>query len=70
MKTQTQPQGKRYKVLIDMRDDESGKAWRPGQYVNEGDLPAGVIHAFSTMEPPVLELVKAKDKEADDGSDA
>lgn len=83
--TSKQPQGKRYRVLIDIRDDESNRAWRPGQFVNEDDLPAAVIANWLKSDPPVLEKARPKEaqavappkpappvetEEADDGRDA
>lgn len=76
-----QPQVKRYKVLIHITDDESGKSWIPGEFISDGELPVGVIHSFVTMTPPALAVVKAKEPPApkptaadkgdtDDGRDA
>jgi hypothetical protein len=64
---------KQYKVLIPCRDDKSGKSWKAGDKLDANDLPASVIAAFLSNDPPVLAAVEeepakkpaAKAKEGD-----
>lgn len=58
-----------YKVLIACRDDESDKAWKPGDTMIDGDLPARVISTWLTQDPPVLEPKKPAKGKVNDGSD-
>lgn len=61
----------RYKVLIDCRNDATGKAYKPGAYVVAGeDFPADVCENWTEITPPVLAPApkrKRKTKEADHG---
>ena len=61
----TKDDKERYKVLIDITDDKSGKRWRPGQYLTADDIPQSVISVWLKNDPPVLARVEDKDNGRD-----
>lgn len=57
-KATKEPAPARFKVLIPVRDDKSGKAWKVGAIVKAGDFPAAVIADWLRHDPPVLERIE------------
>lgn len=47
--------GKIYKVLIECRDDGTGKHFYPGDTCTLGDFPEEIIQDWLSISPPVLE---------------
>lgn len=52
-----------YLVLIDCQNDKTGKAYRPGDIVTDGDFPKGVIANWLGIDPPVLQAVDSGEEE-------
>lgn len=48
----------RFKVLIAVSNDKTGKAWLPGQYVTYDDFPRVIIYEWLNSTPPVLAAVE------------
>ena len=49
---------KSYEVLVNCRNDKTGKAFKVGDTVKTGDFPAAVIKAWMAMGKPVLKETK------------
>lgn len=53
---------KKFKVLIDCRNDGKKKFYVPGDTVTTKDFPLKVIKNWLDITPPVLEEIKGGDK--------